>query len=279
MLSIHLTLPLLVIGFFYCCSFVLVHHSVVDTPSSQTPTVTKTKAYTMVIKVDDHAKICGGSTHLGKIGLVLKKTKVMASLLLDETGMTVSKKHKFLEKISTPPKGTKTKNVLSNQNATENVMSPPTAVTNDILITVPFINNENMNSLLQSATEAIETISGQGTLNGKGLVLRGMGQIKFKFKSTDKALVIISYFQESPLKLEGQTCTVSFAEPAVKLSGKKRRPLGNRNHYNYSHSFTRDDEGQTSQSVNKAAYPAGRSLFDRLQGEPVTKKSRNEESP
>jgi len=221
----------------------------------------------MVVEAGEHVKIVGGSTHLDKAGVVSKKTKVMASLVLDESGISVSKKHKFLEKIDTPvpvKKSDEDKDVSAKSPST-----PIQAPTNDILVTVPLIDDANMRPLLKYAKLAVEDVVGKGAVQGNGLMLRGMGQIKFKLTNTDKASDVVSHFKTNVMVLDGQTCMVSFAEPAAKHTGKRRHPLCDCNHRDHG-----AENGASRSAINQAALPAGRSLHDRLTNGPDNKKFR-----
>ena len=221
----------------------------------------------MVVKAGDHVKIVGGSTHIEKTGVVSKKTKVMASLVLDESGISVSKKHKFLEKIDTP---VTLKNTDEDKDASaKSPTTPVQAPTNDILVTVPLIDDANMRPLLKVAKLAVEDVVGKGAVQGNGLMLRGMGQIKFKLTNTDKASEVVSHFKTNAMVLDGQTCMVSFAEPAAKHTGKRRHPLCDCNHRDHG-----AENGASRPAINKAALPSGPSLHDRLKYGPDTKKSR-----
>ena len=234
-----------------------------------------------MVQINDYVRITGGTAAVGDIGLVVKLTAVMAALRLHETGVSVRKKKTFLTVIEAPI-ALATASVTSLADPTsvmegvteaEHHPSPMVANPNgytDILIDVPDLIDANRHSLVESAFAAIEDVTGAGSIQignlSKGLVLRNMGQIKFRMTSADHATSIVSRFATSLLVLgdDFQQCTVSFAEPGEKGPTRVKKTSNHQVFHDVSNSNNNAKHRSNSSRINSKALPSGRSLADRL---------------
>ena len=207
-----------------------------------------------MVRVDDWVRIDGGTAAVGEIGNVTKVTKVMAAVRLHLTGVSVNKKQKFLTGVSPPAAPAVA--VFTNADEDEENCPPVDADLIDILVNVPDLTDENRARLLNAVVETIEAVSGRGTVQGKGLTLRGMGQFKFRMSSPEKAALVVRHYTGNALTLEGQNCSVSFAEAG------QEAPSNFKNGGNQNHRST--NSGESAPAMNVAALPAGRTLADRF---------------
>ena len=223
----------------------------------------------VVVQVGDHVEIIGGSAHVGKTGILKTKTKVMASVELDGSGINVKKKKKFLAKYDLPTeKENKRPSFPSNNDDNKKKartlaelqaeQENRTAATTDVLITVPSITDGNMVALLASAAQAMELVCGKNSLVGNGIVHRTMKELKFKLSSPENASLVVEHFKATPMILEGQHCSVSYSEPGKTAPGEEPKRL-------VPAKRQPNNRPTASGRGNHAARPAGRSLFDRIQ--------------
>jgi hypothetical protein len=241
----------------------------------------------MKIEVDAWVKIIGGSKAVGETGKVIAVTKVMASIILSQTQEVVRKKKSFLRVISNPNATTSAasavamalaaeehdpssvhgdhplpESIQENQDPDKNVNKNSKAIVpntcKQIVITVgtTFLNDDNMNQVLQEAEQALKALCGPGSVEHSS-VLRGMGQFLF-------AMTTAGHAQTAQETLDyrwagGPKCPVGFYYPPKALLSMVADPLPTT-----GRGTKRDYATYVNNYSTAGPTPPKRSLFDRM---------------